>query len=84
MRSLFDIFLSMIYSKVVFLSRAPLLERCSVLRVLLIAISMGLIVVTLPMIRSEHAGLFTCFRDFADLEEGTRDGALPPARSRFV
>lgn len=54
------------------------------LRVLLIAISVGMIAVTLPMIRSEHAGLFTYFRDFADLEEATRDGALPPALSRFV
>lgn len=54
------------------------------LRVLLIAFSMGMIVVTLPMIRSEHAGLFTYFRDFAELDEATRDGALPTARSRFV
>lgn len=54
------------------------------LRVLLIAFSMGMIVVTLPMIRSEHAGLFTYFRDFAELGEATRDGALPTARSRFV
>ena len=45
---------------------------------------MGMIVVTLPMIRSEHAGLFTYFRDFAELDEATRDGALPTARSRFV
>ncbi|NBQ51620.1 MAG: hypothetical protein EBU35_13480 [Marivivens sp.] len=43
-----------------------------------------MIVVTLPMIRSEHAGLFTYFRDFAELGEATRDGALPTARSRFV
>ena len=58
--------------------------RYPVFKSVLIILSAVMMVVTLPMLRAEHAGLFSYFRDFADLERATRTGPLSPALSRFV
>lgn len=58
--------------------------RNPLFKAVLILLSAVMMAVTFPMLRAEHAGLFSSFRDFADLEEATRTGPLPPALSRFV